>query len=227
VSSKDGPETALSEWSDDLRVVLIEDLREIREGLAVLIDGTPGYVCSGAFGSGEEALARFASARPHVALVDIHLPGISGIEAIRRLKEKHPDVVFLVLSVFDDDARVFEALCAGASGYLLKKTPPARLLEALREARAGGGPLSPEVAQRVIRAFAENRPSAQPSHDLTPHEIRILKMLADGHDYPSAAADLGVATSTVIYHMRQIFQKLQVRSKSEAVAKALRTGLFS
>lgn len=227
MSSKDGPETAASEGSDDLRVVLIEDLREIREGLAVLIDGAPGYVCSGAFGSGEEALARFASARPHVALVDIHLPGISGIEAIRRLKERHPDVVFLVLSVFDDDARVFEALCAGASGYLLKKTPPARLLEALREARAGGGPLSPEVAQRVIRAFAENRQSAQRAHDLTPHEIRILKMLADGHDYPSAAADLGVATSTVIYHMRQIFQKLQVRSKSEAVAKALRTGLFS
>ena len=227
MSSKDGPETAASEGSDDLRVVLIEDLREIREGLAVLIDGAPGYVCSGAFGSGEEALSRFASARPHVALVDIHLPGISGIEAIRRLKERHPDVVFLVLSVFDDDARVFEALCAGASGYLLKKTPPARLLEALREARAGGGPLSPEVAQRVIRAFAENRQSAQRAHDLTPHEIRILKMLADGHDYPSAAADLGVATSTVIYHMRQIFQKLQVRSKSEAVAKALRTGLFS
>lgn len=227
MSSKEGPETAMAEDPGDLRVVLIEDLREIREGLAVLIDGTPGYVCSGAFASGEEALARFASSCPHVALVDIHLPGISGIEAIRRLKERHPDVVFLVLSVFDDDARVFEALCAGASGYLLKKTPPARLLEALREARAGGGPLSPEVAQRVIRAFAENRPSLQPAHDLTPHEIRILKMLADGHDYPSAAADLGVATSTVIYHMRQIFQKLQVRSKSEAVAKALRTGLFS
>jgi DNA-binding NarL/FixJ family response regulator len=158
--------------------------------------------------------------------MDIHLPGMSGIEGIRRLKDLFPETIFLVLSVYDDDERIFEALCAGASGYLLKKTAPAKLLEALREAAEGGGPLSPEVAQRVIHLFREFRPPEQSPEDLTPHEVRILRMLSEGHDYPSAAAELNVATSTVIYHMRQIFRKLQVHSKSEAVAKALRTRLL-
>ena len=209
-----------------LAVAIVEDRPETREGLAALIAGTPGFRCSGKYRSVEEALARFASDPPDVALMDIHLPGMSGIEGIRRLKQTHPDTVFLVLSVYDDDERIFEALCAGASGYLLKKTQPARLLEALRDAAAGGGPLSPEVAQRVIRLFREFRPSERSEADLTPHEVRILKMISEGHDYPSAAAELGVAPSTIIYHLRRIFSKLQVHSKSEAVAKALRGRLL-
>ncbi|MGH9869328.1 MAG: response regulator [Candidatus Polarisedimenticolia bacterium] len=212
--------------ADSIAVAIVEDRAETREGLAALIAGTPGFRCTGAYRSIEEALPRFDDARPHVALMDIHLPGISGIEGIRRLKPRFPDTVFLVLSVYDDDERIFEALCAGASGYLLKKTPPARLLEALRDAAAGGGPLSPEVAQRVIHLFREFRPPEKSQEELTPHEVRILKLISEGHDYPSAAAELGVATSTVIYHMRQIFSKLQVHSKSEAVAKALRTRLL-
>jgi DNA-binding NarL/FixJ family response regulator len=175
----------------------------------------------------EEALGRFGDkAAPNIALMDIHLPGMSGIEGIRRLKDSYPETVFLVLSVYDDDERIFEALCAGASGYLLKKTPPAKLLEALREAVDGGGPLSPEVAQRVIHLFREFRPPERSSSNLTPHEVRILRLISEGHDYPSAATELNVATSTIVYHMRQIFGKLQVHSKSEAVAKALRTRLL-
>lgn len=213
--------------NESIGVAIVEDRREFREGLAALISGTPGFRCTGAYRSVEEALDRFGDkAAPNIALMDIHLPGMSGIEGIRRLKDSYPGTVFLVLSVYDDDERIFEALCAGASGYLLKKTPPARLLEALREAVDGGGPLSPEVAQRVIHLFREFRPPERSSADLTPHEVRILRLISEGHDYPSAASELNVATSTIVYHMRQIFGKLQVHSKSEAVAKALRTRLL-
>jgi DNA-binding NarL/FixJ family response regulator len=212
---------------ESIGVAIVEDRPEIREGLAALLSGTPGFRCTGKYRSVEEALDRFGDgAPPTIALMDIHLPGMSGIEGIRRLKDLFPETVFLVLSVYDDDERIFDALCAGASGYLLKKTAPAKLLEALREAADGGGPLSPEVAQRVIQLFRDFRPPERSSEELTPHEIRILRMLSEGHDYPSAAAELNVATSTVIYHMRQIFRKLRVHSKSEAVAKAMRTRLL-
>jgi DNA-binding NarL/FixJ family response regulator len=127
-----------------------------------------------------------------------------------------------MLTVYDDDERIFDALCAGASGYLLKKTAPARLLESLREAAAGGSPMSPEVARRVIALFREVRPPAQADYDLTPHERRLLGMLVEGHNYKTAAAELGVSVNTVSFHVRHVYQKLQVHSRSEAVAKALR-----
>ena len=209
-----------------LRVAIVEDMPEIREGLADLIRQAPGFACTRTFPTAEQAVAALPDDPPDVALVDIGLPRMSGIEAIRLLKERHPQVVFLVLSVYEDDARIFDALCAGASGYLLKRTPPDKLLEALKEAAMGGGPMSPEIARKVIAVFQKIRPPLPPEHDLTPHEVRVLKMLADGHDYASAAAELKVAASTVVYHMRQIFGKLQVHSKSEAVAKALRAGLI-
>lgn len=209
-----------------IRVAIVEDQLDIREGLATLIHGTPGFHCSRTFPTAELAIAGLAGDPPDVVLMDLQLPGMSGIEAIRKLKERHEAVVFLVLSVYEDDERIFEALCAGASGYLLKRTPPARLLESLREAVGGGGPLSPEIAQRVIALFRRFRPPEKTDCVLTPHEVRVLSLLVEGHDYGSAAVELRVSASTVIYHMRQIFQKLQVHSKSEAVAKALRAGLI-
>jgi DNA-binding NarL/FixJ family response regulator len=136
-------------------------------------------------------------------------------------------VLFLVLTVFDDDARIFEALCAGACGYLLKKTPAARLLESVREVVAGGSPMSPEVARRVIELFRRVRPAESAEYALTPHETRLLKLIVEGHSYKSAAAALGVTVHTISFHMRSIYDKLQVHSKSEAVAKALRQGLIS
>ena len=208
-----------------IKAALIEDQREIREGLRTLIDGTPGYHCTGAFRTMEEALGRIASQAPDVVLVDIGLPGMSGIEGIPLLKERHPAASVLVLSIYDDDDRIFSALCAGACGYLLKKTPPARLLESLKEAVEGGGPMSPEVAGRVINLFRDFRPPRQTDHDLTPHEVRLLRLLAEGHNYKTAAAELKVSINTISFHMKHVYEKLHVHSKSEAVAKALRSGI--
>ena len=208
-----------------IKAAVIEDQREIREGLRALIDGTSGYGCAGAFRTMEEALERVAREKPHVILVDIGLPGMSGIDGIPHLHERCAEARILVLTVYDDDDRIFSALCAGACGYLLKGTPPTRLLESLREAVAGGGPMSPEVAARVIRLFRDFRPPEPADHDLTPHEVRLLKLLAEGHNYKTAAAELKVSVNTISFHMKHIYEKLHVHSKSEAVAKALRSGI--
>ncbi len=205
-----------------IEVAIIEDQREIREGLAALVTGTTGYRCTGAFRTMEEALERLREPLPEVVLVDIGLPGMSGIDGIRRLKQSHPAVSALVLTVYDDDERIFDAICAGACGYLLKKTPPARLLESVREVANGGAPMSPEVARRVIALFREIRPPERADYHLTAHELRLLKLLVEGHNYKTAAEEVGVSVNTISFHMRHIYEKLQVHSKSEAVAKALR-----
>jgi DNA-binding NarL/FixJ family response regulator len=206
----------------EFKVGIVEDQPRIREGLRSLIDGTEGYRCVGSFGSVEEALAQIAREWPDVLLMDIGLPGMSGIEGTRRMKDLRPALNVLMLTVYDDDRRIFDALCAGASGYLLKQTPPARLLECLKEVVDGGAPMSPDVARRVVALFREIRPPAEAAHHLTPHEIRILKLLVEGHNYKTAADELGVSINTIRFHMRSIYEKLQVHSKSEAVSKALR-----
>jgi DNA-binding NarL/FixJ family response regulator len=208
-----------------ITVATIEDRREIREGLAVLIDGTPGFQCVGRYRSMEEALDGFRSRPADVALVDIELPGMSGIEGIRLLRERHPGMLLLMLTVYGDDERIFDALCAGACGYLLKNTPPGRLLDGLREAVNGGAPMSPDVARRVVTLFRDIRPPAHADYDLTPHELRLLKLMVDGHSYKSAGALLHVTPHAVSFHLRHIYEKLQVHTKSEAVAKALRDRL--
>lgn len=210
-----------------IKVAIIEDRREIRESLAMLISGTAGFDCIAAYRSMEDALPRIGAKLPDVVLSDIGLPGMSGIEGIKILKEKYPNLLLIMLSIYDDDERIFDALCAGASGYLLKKTPPARLLESLREAVEGGSPISPEVARRVITLFRDIRPPERADYDLTPHEKRLLKMLVEGHNYKTAALELNVSINTISFHMRHIYEKLQVHSKSEAVAKALRDRLVN
>jgi len=209
-----------------LKAAIIEDGRDIREGLAMLINGTEGYRCTRAFRSMEEALESVDRDLPHVALVDIGLPGMSGIEGIRILKERYPELATLMLTVYDDDDRIFDALCAGACGYLLKNTPPARLLNSLDEAVMGGSPMSPEIARRVVTLFREIRPPDKAHYELTPHETRLLKMLVNGHNYKTAAKELAVSVNTISFHMRHIYEKLQVHSKSEAVSKALRHRLI-
>jgi DNA-binding NarL/FixJ family response regulator len=208
-----------------IKVAIVEDRREIRDGLAMLINGTEGFDCTGSYRSMEDALPRIGSALPDVVLCDIGLPGMSGIEGMRILKERHPDLLLLMLTVYDDDERIFDALCAGACGYLLKKTPPAKLLEGLKEAVDGGSPMSPEVARRVIGLFRDIRPPDRADYELTPHETRLLKLLVEGHNYKTAALELNVSINTISFHMRHIYEKLQVHSKSEAVAKALRDRL--
>ena len=212
---------------EQIKVAIVEDRREIREGLAMLISGTEGYRCTGSFRSMEDALPRIGADLPDVVLCDIGLPGMSGIEGMRILKERYPNLLLLMLTVYDDDERIFDALCAGACGYLLKKTPPARLLESLKEVVTGGSPMSPEVARRVIALFRDIRPPERADYELTPHETRLLKLLVEGHNYKTAASELNVSVNTVSFHMRHIYEKLQVHSKSEAVAKALRDRLVS
>jgi DNA-binding NarL/FixJ family response regulator len=208
-----------------ITVINIEDQREIREGLAMIIDGTPGFRCIGRYRSMEEALERIGPTPPHVALVDIGLPGMSGIDGIKLLRVRYPTLPILVLTVYNDDAQIFAAVCAGACGYLLKKTPPARLLESLREAVEGGSPMSPEVARRVITLFREIRPPDHADYQLTAHETRLLRLLVEGQNFKSIAKELGVTSHAISFHMRHIYEKLQVHSKSEAVAKALRNRL--
>jgi len=205
-----------------INVIVIEDQRDIREGLRVLINGSAGYSCTGAYRSVEDALAQKGKDNADVLLVDIGLPGMSGIEGLPLLLLQHPESVIVMLTVYDDDDRVFEAICAGASGYLLKKTPPARLLDSLREAANGGAPMSPQVARRVIELFRAVGTKGPATHDLTPHELRLLQLLAEGHNYKTAASELGVSVNTVAFHMKHIYLKLHVHSKSEAVAEALR-----
>jgi DNA-binding NarL/FixJ family response regulator len=205
-----------------IRAAIVEDRREIREALTMLINGTEGFLCTGAYRTMEEALDKIKGELPGVVLCDIGLPGMSGIEGIRILKERYPEMLLLMLTVYDDDERIFDALCAGACGYLLKRTSPARLIESLKEAVDGGAPMSPEVARRVVALFRDIRPPDRADYQLTPHETRLLKLLVEGHNYKTAAAELGVSFHTIHFHMRNVYDKLQVHSKSEAVAKALR-----
>jgi DNA-binding NarL/FixJ family response regulator len=220
------PDGALQRLSTPgaIRVAIVEDRDTIREGLATLIDGTEGFACVDCFRSMEDALSRVWRSLPHVVLNDIALPGMSGIEGISILKARYPSILVLMLTIYDDDDRIFDAICAGASGYLLKKTPPARLLDSIREAVEGGAPMSPDVARRVIATFRATRPSGRADHDLTPHEIRVLRLFVEGHNYKTAAAELSVSVHAVSFHLRSIYAKLHVHSKTEAVAKALRHG---
>ena len=208
-----------------VKVALIEDLRDVREGLAMLIGGTNGFECVGSFRSVEEAIAKIGLRPPDVVLTDIGLPGKNGIEGIQLLRVRYPEISFIALTVYDDDERIFDALCAGACGYLLKNTQPARLLEALREVAAGGAPMSPEVARRVVKLFQTFAPPKQSNSNLTPQEKELLKLLVDGHSYKTAAYHLNISYHTVSFHLRNVYEKLQVHSKSEAVSKALREKL--
>jgi DNA-binding NarL/FixJ family response regulator len=205
-----------------IKVAIVEDRREIREALSMLINGTEGFRCIGTYRTMEEGLEKIKGALPDVVLSDIGLPGMSGIEGIRILKQRYPNLLLLMLSVYEDDERIFDALCAGACGYLLKRTSPARLIECLKEAVHGGAPMSPEVARRVVSLFRDIRPPERADYQLTPHETRLLKLLVEGYNYKTAALELGVSYHTIHFHMRNIYDKLQVHSKSEAVAKALR-----
>lgn len=208
-----------------MRVVLIEDIREVRDGLSALISGTPGYECVATYGRMETALAKIASDVPDVILTDLGLPGMSGIDGIERLRQMFSITPIVALTIFDNDEQIFAALCQGASGYLLKTTPPARLLEALHEAVDGGSPMSPAIASRVVSLFRTFRPPDQAEYKLTPQELQLLKLLVDGHHKKTAALEMGISFHTVSFHLKNIYEKLQVHSKTEAVAKALRENL--
>jgi len=208
----------------DIRVALIEDQRGTREGLAALIDGSPGFQVVGRHPSGEDALARIVAEKPDVILTDLGLPGISGIDVVQRLRELLPEVPVLVLTIHGEDRLVFDALCRGACGYLLKDVAPSRLLEAIRELHAGGAPMSPEIARRVVLMFQKLAPRNDTPSGLSTRELEVLQLLAEGHSYKGCADRLAISLDTVRFHVRRIYERLHVHSKSEAVIKALKTG---
>jgi len=207
-------------------VAIIEDQKETREGLSFLINSTGRFECRYVYGSMEAALEGIGINPPRVALVDIGLPGMSGIEGVQILRDRYPSIAPVLLTVYKDDDRIFQAVCAGACGYLLKKTPPAKLLEAVREIAEGGAVMSPEVAIRVVELFRKTQSPEQTSAGLSPQEMRLLKLLAEGHQNKTAAGELGISIHTVSFHLRSIYEKLHVHSRSEAVARALRDGLI-
>ena len=208
-------------------VAVIEDDNATRDGLRVLIEGTAGFKCSGAYRSIEQAIASQGSMHdPDVVLADIQLPGISGVEGVSKLRDKWPKAVVVMLTSFSDDDKIFRSICNGASGYLLKKTPPARLLESIREAREGGAPMTPEVARRVIELFRTTTPATGDNFGLAPQEVRLLALLAQGHTYQAAADSMFVSVNTVRNYIRSVYDKLHVHSKSQAVSKAIKAGII-
>src|SRR5262245_18204053 len=192
----------------------------------MLIDGTPTYCCAGAFGSVEEALDAMGRRPPDIVLLDVNLPGIAGPDGVRLIRERAPALQVLMLTVFSEQDTVFASICNGACGYLLKKTPPARLLEAIREAHDDGAPMSTEIARKVVSLFQKTGPPAKVDAHLMPQELRLLRLLADGHSYQVAADHMRISIDTVRNYIRSIYSKLHVHSRSEAVTKALRARLI-
>jgi DNA-binding NarL/FixJ family response regulator len=211
---------------DTIRVALVEDDRITRESLRKLIDGTPGYRCTAAFGSLEQAMAARGGDPPDVILLDIGLPGVPGSQGVSSLRERWPGAAVVMLTAMADDDKVFEALCNGATGYLLKRTPPARLLEAVREAREGGSPMSPEIARKVVERLRRRTAPVVLEDALTPQEVQLLRLLAEGFTYQTAGEQLGITINTVRNYIRNIYEKMQVHTKSEAVSKGMRAGLL-
>jgi DNA-binding NarL/FixJ family response regulator len=207
-----------------INVAIVEDNTTIREGLAALINGTEGYKCVGAFGDVESFLPKINILDINVVLMDIGLPGMNGIEGVKNAMAKDSDLSIMMLTVYEESEFVFDALCAGACGYLVKKTPPARLLEAIKDANDGGSPMSSRIARQVITAFKEGKNilSEEKDFDLTEREVSVLNLLADGYNYQEIAESLYISVDTVRHHIRNIYKKLHVHSQSEAVAKAIR-----
>ncbi len=211
-----------------IKVAIIEDNSTIREGLAALINGTEGYSCIGSFNSCESFFDKLGKLEIDVALMDIALPGMNGIEGVKKLREKHPEINTLMLTIYEDNQVVFDALCAGACGYLVKKTPPSRLLEAIKDVYEGGSPMSSHIARQVITLFrqTQSKTNYEEESELSEREIGVLTNLADGNNYQEIAEKLFISVDTVRHHIRNIYKKLHVHSQSQAVAKAIRKGLI-
>lgn len=208
-----------------IRVAIIDDDATLRDGLRTVLSAVEGLSCCGAFPSVEEALPALRSTGADVLLLDIELPGVPGDQAVVALRTACPAMRILMLTVYSDRDKLFNSICLGAHGYLLKSTPPSRLLEAIHAARDGGSPFSPEMARHMVDLF-QKKVRPQSSAALTAQEQRLLALLADGHSYQSAADQLHVSVNTVRNYVRSIYDKLHVHTKSEAVGKAMRQGLI-
>ena len=208
-------------YHETIRIAVVEDDKTVREGLQILLNGSPGFSCVATYGNGEDAEADLPAVLPDVVLMDINLPGISGIECILALKEQKVPIQFIMLTVFEDSDDIFHSLSAGASGYLLKQTPPVKLLEAIQDVYRGGSPMSGEIARKVVQSFQHPLPDYAAANGLTKREDEILGYLVKGYFYKEIAGELFISVETVRTHIRNIYEKLQVRTRSEAILKYL------
>lgn len=211
-----------------IRVCIVEDNRDIRQALEQILQLSTGFEWAGSYSSGEEALVGIPTLAPQVVLMDIHLGGVDGIECVRILKRRHPEVLFMMCTVYEDDAKIFEALRAGASGYVLKKTTPDKLLEAIRELHQGGSPMSSQIARKVVAAFQDQGKlvtqggtpeDSERLDSLSRREMEILEMLAKGMIYKEISVSLFISPETVRKHVYHIYEKLHVNNRVEAINK--------
>ena len=208
-----------------IRLLIFEDNDDLRESLSILFKGVPGITFTGAFADATRVVEDTAATEPDVVLMDIDMPGVSGIEAVWHLREKFPKVQVLMLTVFDDSDRVFQSICAGASGYILKHNPPSRIIEAVFDVAHGGGPLTASIARKVLEMFPHFNAAKTETGVLTDREKDVLGLLVKGHSYKMVAAELSITLETVRSHIKKIYEKLHVHSSGEAIALALRKRL--
>src|SRR6266496_1338748 len=202
-----------------IKVAIVEDDEQVRENLAELIRETKGFECTGTYASGEQALESLPRHRVDVVLMDVNLPGMSGVECVRRLKSVLPDVPVVILTVYDDSDRIFQALQMGASGYLLKRSTAEEILRAIQEVLRGGAPMSSYIARKVVQSFQRQGPSDQPAENLSKREIEVLNYVARGYTNKETAEALGLSAETVHGYLKTIYSKLHVRSRTEAAMK--------
>ena len=207
----------------DIRVAIFEDNSNLRRGLFNLLESHEGFVCAGAFGHCERVIENIEESLPDVILMDIELPGINGIAAVKLIRENYAELKILMETVFEDDEKVFQSICSGANGYILKTTPPAEILRAIREIYEGGSPMSPLIATKVLRMFKNTvSRDTDESYQLSAREKEILKCLVEGMSYKMIASNCFISIETVNGYIKNIYKKLQVHSKGEAVAKAIK-----
>jgi DNA-binding NarL/FixJ family response regulator len=209
--------------SPDIRVAVFEDNSALRDTLKMIIDFTPGYACVGAFENGNDLKARMEAVSPQVILMDIDMPGMNGIDAVETIKQDFPEIRIIMQTIFDDETNIFRAICAGADGYLLKNTPPARLIAGIEEVMQGGAPMTSSIARKVLDWHRNGVQKSESS--LSERERELLKLLVEGHSYKTAAAVMFISVGTVQSHIKNVYEKLQVNSKAAAVARAIRDKL--
>ncbi|WP_297335894.1 response regulator transcription factor [Algoriphagus sp.] len=208
-----------------IKLLIYEDNPQLREGLTMLIDGSEGYSVLAAFKNCSNVAQEIKIFRPDVVLMDIDMPGVNGLEGLKIIRQLDEQIKVLMLTVFDDHQNIFEALKSGANGYILKKTPPAKLLEYILEASTGGAPMTSSVAAQVLKMFSQIQPAVENDYNLTDREKEVLQWLVNGYSYKMIASEMFIAIDTVRSHIKKIYEKLHVNSKSEAVAKAFRDKL--
>jgi DNA-binding NarL/FixJ family response regulator len=202
-----------------IAVSIVEDMKDVRESLQRMIGSAPGFLCLSAYGNAEDALNELPRINPDIVLMDIHLPGMNGIDCIKRVKAICPQMQFMMFTIYEDSEQVFNALAAGASGYLLKKTPKEKILGALQELHEGGSPMSAHIARKVVNYFQKEKETRDTKAQLSPRENEVLELLAKGFLYKEIGEKLNIATGTVRQHIHKIYEKLHVQNRTEAVNK--------